>query len=328
MITIEQAKKKLEEMCISPAMQLRDDPMQVLMSVLDRKITLTPQFLDDDPKGRELVLFLEKRLAADHLGYLEKHQVNGIWGGSTTKAVKKLCENYHIAFDDKKVVIGATILSAILDGSKPAKSIEDDLLAHQTASYDWFKALYKSKGYNFIEIEGHVNIAGIRGFLDGRENNNEPNRYNDTVFLIRKEKGVKIVEAYRASVDPGRYYYAVNPINVNGCAHVEPGFWTFQRGHHVTSRSNYAALIQKDPILVKRSNNGNPPKDAPKERGIFWTNIHAGSESEWVEAASAGCQVIYSNGPNGWQWKKFVNQCYKSANQTFGYALFDSKTDF
>jgi hypothetical protein len=298
-----------------------------MMDVLDRKLELTPNQMDDDPKGREIILFLEKRLAAPHLKYLAEDQVNGIWGPSATQALATLCKNYHIAFDAKTPRIGATILSAILDGTKPSGNIQRDHIDFQVASYEWFKALYDKKGYTFHTQDKFVNLCGIRGFLEGREVTNTPNRYNDTLFIIKSENGKKTVEAFKASVDPGRYFYHVKPMNPVGCAHLEPGQYTYVRGRHITSVSNYEALVQHGPVLVKRSNTGNPPPGAPKERGIFWINIHAGIESEWVEAASAGCQVVYSNGTRGWQWQRFKSEVYRAPNQVFNYALFDSKTD-
>jgi hypothetical protein len=114
MLTIEQGLKKLSE--IGPKKSSKE--YAELERILYSRLFMTPK-----DYSQEALLWIEKRLAEKHLGYMAHDQVNGKWGQATTDALIVLCKNYYIMVNPKNPMIGPSVLLCVLDGSIPSKSI-------------------------------------------------------------------------------------------------------------------------------------------------------------------------------------------------------------
>lgn len=319
MITVAQAKKKIQQ--VHPNTPIAVE--RLFMDVLDRKKLLSKKesFLESDAK--EWVMWIENRLAQPHLGFLEPSQVNGIWGGSTTDAIDACAKKFGFAVDRKNPVIGSDILRSILDGSKA----KEEVISSTPNSYEWLKQQLLKRKYAWDDKPLCFNVIGIRGYMLAKgEVPNIGDLYNDTIFLAWvDEYGNKRCEPYAASVDAGYYYYSVAPLFARGCAHLLPGQYKYQIGTHI----DYMAGVQDSSVKIARSNTANYDlTKCPVDEGWFGINIHSGYDfgqgSVWN--SSAGCQVIQSAGPQGWQWQKFISCLKKDLDWKFYYTLFDGKT--
>lgn len=107
MIDLETALKKLDEF------KLKDETKKSLTDVLNRKKSLGVPF------AKDVIDFVQNRLAQPHLKYLEQNQVDGKWGIVSSNALSELCANHSVRFDGQ--FIGQTVLLCLLDGSIPSK---------------------------------------------------------------------------------------------------------------------------------------------------------------------------------------------------------------
>lgn len=323
MITTAQAKKKILQ--INPSTD--KVTKQLLLDILDRKLEYTQKESFRKPEYKDLTLWIEDRLAQPHLKYLAPDQVNTIWGGSTTNALVALGKQFSIAVDKKSPIIGATLLTALLDGSKS----NEEKISAKPNSYDWFKQVYTKLGYekHFRNGPMQFNVCGIRGYLNLEPVRNFGDEWNDTLFLVWIDKaGVKHVKPYAASTDAGLYYYRDNPVP-GECAHLIEGVWDYEPGPH----NGRPAFIQAGKVTVARTNTANYDDSTPRTtdnypHNPYWINIHMGWEygAESVYNSSAGCQVIKSAGETGWQWVDFRDTLYLNVDRKFKYMLVNSTT--
>jgi hypothetical protein len=115
MINVKQAKEKLGSNLAGITPKIKKE----IEKILDSKLVLEPKTKDQV----ELLKWIEGRLAAPHLGYLDAGQVNGVWGSSLTEALFELCSNYYVLVNKKNPAIGQSTMLCILDGSIPSKKI-------------------------------------------------------------------------------------------------------------------------------------------------------------------------------------------------------------
>lgn len=288
-----------------------------------RTVSRKDTYFDKD--AAELMKFVENRLAAPHLQFLAESQNNGIWGDSTTKAIQDVIATYGLTSDGQK--IDQQVALAIVDGTLTNKRLKPT----QPNSYQFFKALALKKGAEWIDTPGLINIVSIRGYtLDKGKVPNIENIYNDitAVCYIDVKTGKEVVDTFLSSCDPGYYYYKLRPLNEKGAAHLKTGFWKYQRGGHGVRQ--YGALVQAQPVTVARSFTGVIRPGDHEDTGWFGINIHAGTLGKWVYNASAGCQVIWSDGFTGHQYVRFmshVKAAYARGQRIYGYTLLDSAED-
>lgn len=316
MITVKKGFEKIRTLSSSQkALHLSEEAIEALEAVLEgATITQRESFID--PVGHEYMGFIEARLSQPNLGYLAPDQSNGLWGGSTTQALCQLAQVYNLGSKTGQV-LDSDLLLALLDGQKSPTSIKS-----KPSSYDWLKELVEANGGKWGASEGKGHIVGIRGWIyPGQKVENIPNVYNDVLYFACIKNGQKIVKAFVSSCDPGYYYYKIRVLNQRGCAHLKAGHYKYQLGTH----RNYQALIQAAPVTVVRSFEGNAKKGDPEDTGYFGLNIHAGTAGENVYNASAGCQVIQSAGPNGWQWVQFIGavKSVLKAGEVINYSLIE-----
>ncbi len=165
-----------------------------------------------------------------------------------------------------------------------------------------------------------INILGIRGFVDGQPNDNDPNAYNDTIAVIWRDRNErKCVREYRASVDPGDYY-TTHPMRTEGCAHLADGQYSYKRGKH----KGRSALVQAGPVTVWRDRNRSHSYDPGEvlDTGWFGINFHDGGTGSSVGKWSAGCQVVHG-GVSGAQWREFMDLVQMHRKNTIRYTLAD-----
>ena len=178
---------------------------------------------------------------------------------------------------------------------------------------------FKTGNYN-------LNIIGIRNALS---KNKVTNRFDDTMTLSYKDKGVWKFHTFDCTTDPGTHWVE-NTLSDKGVAILKPGQY---RNSHIIRKhqGRYEALGQHKPVKVYRDNNRNNHYDLDEktiEEGIFGINIHratkyAGKKSTQIDKWSAGCQVIASND----DWKLFMSICKKGRTEwgnSFTYTLLDS----
>ena len=319
MITPVEAKEKILK--INPATS--KEVYQLFCDVLDRKKVLTQEGSFRDLPSRQWVLWLEERLAQKHLKYLDPSQVNGIWGGSLTDALSALCKKYFVSFSKKEPMIGATVLSAILDGSKS----NEEIISARPNTYEWFERIYFRLKYPFRTEPMQFNVAAIRGYLLPKgEVPNIGDKWNDTFFIVYVDSsGRKIVEPFVGSVDPGLYYYSLAPLfteEQGGCAHIVEGIWKYQKGIHI----NYPAFVQAEPFTVARTNKANYNDRTKRTTGWYGINNHAGYEygAESVYNSSAGCLVIKSQGQYGSQWLRYKSILDLDKDGVFSIAVLNT----
>lgn len=193
------------------------------------------------------------------------------------------------------------------------------LVPSHTSPYDDFRRVIESVG-RFDVDPLHLNLLGIRGWVRGEHATNRPDEYNDSILVLwLGTDGTKHVDAFRATVDPGRFAERLNPL---GDAHLLEGQYLFRRGLH----KGYPALVQAEPVRVWRDADKDgvrDPDEAKAYSGWFGVNIHAGGEGERVGSWSAGCQVIWGGRGTNSPWSKFMSLVDVSPQETFRYTLVD-----
>jgi hypothetical protein len=140
--------------------------------------------------------------------------------------------------------------------------------------------------------ENRYNIFYVQGmFPNGILNDNAPNQFNDSRFLVEVNPTPRLVGAWSASIEPGNHY-TKQPINAKGAAQIEvPGHYKAWRiGKH---KGRELALVQVVPIDIIRDFNRNSKVDQgdKKEHSQIGANQHSASDQQFVDAASAGCPV-------------------------------------
>jgi len=302
--------------------------IDLFVEVLKGNATIARTDTYFDRAAAATIHFVEHRMAASHLKYLETSQDNGIWGGSTTEAFQDLADAYGFEF---KGVIDQNVALALVDGTiaNPKATGKPD-----PNNYDWLRKICIARHgkASWSDVKGFVNIVGIRGYILGKgEVANVDNIYNDVISVayIDSKTNRKTVKSFVASCDPGYYYYHIRPLNKKGAAHLNTGHWKYQIGRH--GRSQYRALVQAQAVTVSRSFRGHIKDGDHQDTGWFGINIHAGTRAKYVSNASAGCQVIWSSSYRGYeyvQFMKLVDMGASHGQRTIDYNLLDSATDF
>ncbi|MGF1676026.1 MAG: hypothetical protein ACFCUV_20430, partial [Rivularia sp. (in: cyanobacteria)] len=136
------------------------------------------------------------------------------------------------------------------------------------------------------------NIFYVQGmFPSGIQNENAPNQFNDSRFLVEVNPTPRLIGAWEASIEPGNHY-TKQPMNSDGAAHIQvPGHYKAWRiGKHF---GRELALIQVAPVNIVRDYNRNSKVDKgdKKEYSIIGANQHSASDQKFVDNASAGCPV-------------------------------------
>ncbi len=140
--------------------------------------------------------------------------------------------------------------------------------------------------------EHHYNIFYVQGmFSNGVLNDNTPNQFNDSRFLVEVSPTPRLVGAWEASIEPGNRY-TKQPMNASGAAQIQvPGQYKAWRiGKH---KGREIALVQVVPVNIVRDKNRNGKVDEgdKKEHSQIGANQHSASDQQLVDGASAGCPV-------------------------------------
>ncbi|MGB3759073.1 MAG: hypothetical protein WBA07_22280 [Rivularia sp. (in: cyanobacteria)] len=159
--------------------------------------------------------------------------------------------------------------------------------------------------------ERRYNIFYVQGmFPSGVQNDNKPNQFNDSRFLVEVNPTPRLVGAWEASIEPGNHY-THQPMNALGAAQIEvPGQYRAWRiGKH---KGREIALVQVAPVNIIRDFNRNSKVDKgdKKEYSIIGVNQHSGSDQKFVDNASAGCPV----GRTIKGHKEFMNYLHKDVD--------------
>ncbi len=194
------------------------------------------------------------------------------------------------------------------------------------------RELVQEREYPWSNVNGWVNLVGLRGFTGDRANGNTFDRYNDTLILALNEPGkhdedlpnIRLYQ-FTASVDPG----LLKKPKPEGVAHLLPGHYRYRLGLH---HQREEALVQAARVTIARffdplqpqpgqqaSESKNQPRLPKRETGWFGIHIHRGGMGLKVGEWSAGCQVIQGN-----QWPLFLSLVKEAGNagqQEFGYTL-------
>ena len=150
----------------------------------------------------------------------------------------------------------------------------------------------RSQNWKVRTGERRYNIFYVQGmFPSGVRNDNKPNHFNDSRFLVEVNPTPRLVGAWEASIEPGNHY-TDQPMNAKGAAQIEvPGQYKAWRiGKH---KGREIALVQVAPVHIIRDFNRNSKIDKgdKKEYSIIGANQHSGSDKKFVDNASAGCPV-------------------------------------
>ncbi|MEM6404786.1 MAG: hypothetical protein AAF757_31940 [Cyanobacteria bacterium P01_D01_bin.116] len=150
----------------------------------------------------------------------------------------------------------------------------------------------RSQNWEVRTGERRYNIFYVQGmFPSGVRNDNIPNQFNDSRFLVEVNPTPRLVGAWEASIEPGNYY-TKKPMNASGAAQIQvPGHYKAWRiGKH---KGREIALVQVAPVHIIRDFNRNSKvdKEDKKEYSIIGANQHSGSDQKFVDNASAGCPV-------------------------------------
>jgi hypothetical protein len=140
--------------------------------------------------------------------------------------------------------------------------------------------------------KGKYNIFYVQGmFPNGIQNDNAPNQFNDSRFLVEVNPNPRLVGAWEASIEPGSDY-TKQPMNSQGTAQIQvPGHYKAWRiGKH---KNRELALVQIAPVDIIRDKNRNGKVDEgdEKEHSQIGANQHSASDQKLVNDASAGCPV-------------------------------------
>ena len=177
--------------------------------------------------------------------------------------------------------IASISFSKTLNQPKEADKIAAALVNY-TRSQNW-EVRTGERRYNIFYVQGM--------FPSGIKNDNKPNQFNDSRFLVEVNPTPQLVGAWEASIEPGKHY-THQPMNAKGAAQIQvPGHYKAWRiGKH---KGREIALVQVAPVNIIRDFNRNSKVDKgdKKEYSIIGANQHSGSDQKFVDNASAGCPV-------------------------------------
>lgn len=317
-------KEKLISLSKSSGLVLTNYALEVFSEILSGSTRSIKESLYD-PKSHEWVLWLESRLAQPHIGFLEKSQVNGRWGQSTTDALYAYAEK--IKHPNLKLILSGVLDKIVLESLIQGSVSNTVALDPVKDTYDWLEELVTSRGYVWERKPNSFNLIGIRGYIFGQGTvENKGNLYNDVIFVAWvTPTGEKRYRHFVASTDPGAYYYnnVGGDTNPAGCAHLVEGQYHYVIGRH--GAAQYKALVQNGPVVVARTNRANYTDKDPRDRGWFGIHIHAAGLYT-VDNWSAGCQVIMTNGRGpGSKYDEFISLVDMDTDDTMYYTLIDGR---
>lgn len=153
-------------------------------------------------------------------------------------------------------------------------------------------------GYTVFREPGQVNIVYLEGAnIDGSQNDDVPNRFNDIRCTIMFAAGTPVITGiWEATTEPGKYWteHAMNP---KGAARIKfDQYSAWQVGIHNASKpSGHEALVQTGgKVTVCRDLNEDYIRTGDEEdTGFFGINQHHGYNmpSDNLGSSSAGCLV-------------------------------------
>jgi hypothetical protein len=151
------------------------------------------------------------------------------------------------------------------------------------------------KGYNISQKPNTFNIVYLEGVdLDGHENDDEPNVFNDLRMVIQIDAmGVpKIVGKWEATTEPGTFHTEEKRLNKKGAARIKFGqHKVWQVGAH---KEQNPALRQVSALPVYRDGNEDYARTNDfLDTGEFGINQHHANDAPRtnIGAWSAGCLV-------------------------------------
>jgi len=164
----------------------------------------------------------------------------------------------------------------------------------------------------------NLNIVGIRN------DNQEPNRFDDEMWVFWRYDNLWTLKKYKVTTDPGLTYLQ-DPLSSQGTAVLKEDQYigAYRLGKH---KGQYEALVQSKPLTVIRDFNRDNKLDfssGKEQTGFFGINIHRASptgESQFVNKWSAGCQVF----ANISEYNEFIGICKKAIGEwgnEFSYSL-------
>jgi len=177
----------------------------------------------------------------------------------------------------------------------------------------------KALGYPVFDGQYDLNIIGIR------KRNGTPNKFDDMVSCVYRQRGQWMAHHWAATTDPGQYYL-LNPLQVKGTAILCPGHyrgvWEID-GH----AGKYEALCQRGgEVTVWRDadRDGNLDMTGEVDTGFFGINLHkAGEHSTRVDRWSAGCQVLANESDFEEMMRLARLQVATTGYKTFSYTLLE-----
>lgn len=248
------------------------------------------RYVDLRPQHDALVREIQDRLA--NLGYLDG-PADGMFGPISRWALNLFAVRMGLPVDDR---IDPALAQALIGASRdgvfpfvPGEPLADRIVAAMRAS-----------GQFVVLVPDCANIVYVEGMgPDGTANDNQPNEFNDSRFLIQfaATGAAYIAGAWEATTEPGRQY-TLNPgPGLPGAARIAFGqFKSWSIGRHRIGRpSEHEALVQTGPVRIHRDVNRDFRRDGdPDEIGAsFGINQHWGYDypRNDIRNASAGCLV-------------------------------------
>jgi hypothetical protein len=128
-------------------------------------------------------------------------------------------------------------------------------------------------------------------------NDNEVNKYNDTILVAHKSAGARECYALLGTVDPGTYYKD----RPGGQAHITFGQHFYVPGKHM-GKDALRALNEVNRVWRDVDKDFKPSVGDRVVMGQFGVNIHAGGKTPYINNWSAGCINVCG----GWEGGAYV----------------------
>lgn len=238
---------------------------------------------------RELLTEVQTALAK--LGLYPSTLIDGIYGPKMQAGWTNFKKStYQIDYD----TMGAGSAKLLLEEvDKKPKPIKDGSGLAAT-----IHNVCLERNYLLDTRQGAVNIIGIEGYINGKKNDDAPDRWNDTILLLTYQQSKPhILISCVGTTEPGRYY-TINPLNKNGCARLQLGqqkkIWSVgrHRGYEAMQQTGAATL-------VRDKNRNNFRDDAVTVETGNGINLHTSKTTGWrgsfnsfIGQWSAGCVVV------------------------------------
>lgn len=183
--------------------------------------------------------------------------------------------------------------SYAVNANKPPIPIKPNL---KTSLADRVIYYMKRQGYQVFIGKGNYNIIYIEGMgLDGKPNDNKPNKFNDLRLVIEVINGKpRIINKWEATTEPG-IYYTENPQDVMGAFRIKPGQYTaWEIGYHWGNGGDVQeGLVQIKPISGYRDLYKRYKREGKIYTGLYDINQHHGNNLplDDISFYGAGCLV-------------------------------------